>query len=121
MGNRSATMRIELCDARVCPPLISSHLVHRPENRLPTLYEVLLELHLVKSESDPLFMKKGVVGVFGIVQTKDGVIYPDDRIEFYQPIKIDPKSIRRKKANQNMDAKQKAKAKQRQISRETQE
>jgi putative ubiquitin-RnfH superfamily antitoxin RatB of RatAB toxin-antitoxin module len=41
----------------------------------------------------------------------DDTIYDGDRIELYRPILIDPKKIRRKKANQNKDTELKIKAK----------
>jgi putative ubiquitin-RnfH superfamily antitoxin RatB of RatAB toxin-antitoxin module len=68
-------------------------------------------MNIVKTRDDVLFQKKGAVGVFSIPLGPDDSIYDGDRIELYRPILIDPKKIRRKKANQNKDAELKTKAK----------
>jgi putative ubiquitin-RnfH superfamily antitoxin RatB of RatAB toxin-antitoxin module len=66
---------------------------------------------VVCSKDDVLFEKKGAIGVFSIPLGPNDPIYDGDRIELYRPILIDPKKIRRKKANQDKDAELKTKAK----------
>jgi putative ubiquitin-RnfH superfamily antitoxin RatB of RatAB toxin-antitoxin module len=107
-----------LCDARVSPPLITNHQIKLTSNKSEiTLLEALEQIGLVTSLNDPIFLKKGSVGVFGVPLTHDATVYAGDRIELYRPILIDPKTIRRKKANQNKDAVLQEKAKKRAINR----
>ena len=68
-------------------------------------------MKIVLSLDDQLFNKKGQIGVFGVTLSPQDIVYEGDRIELYRPILIDPKKIRRKKANQNKDAELKTKAK----------
>jgi putative ubiquitin-RnfH superfamily antitoxin RatB of RatAB toxin-antitoxin module len=118
VSNALSTIAVELCDARVLPPQITHHQIKLNSNKLEiTLLEALEQIGLVTSLNDPIFLKKGSVGVFGIPLTHDAAIYAGDRIELYRPILIDPKIIRRKKANQNKDAVLQEKAKKRAISR----
>ena len=113
-----STIEVELCDARVLPPQITVHQIKLNSKKLETtLLEALEQIGLVTSMNDPIFLKKGSVGVFGVPLTHDATIYAGDRIELYRPILIDPKTIRRKKANQNKDAVLQEKAKKRAISR----
>lgn len=118
VSNSLSTIAVELCDARVLPPQITHHQIKLNSNKLETtLLEALEQIGLVTSLNDPIFLKKGSVGVFGIPLTHDATVYAGDRIELYRPILIDPKTIRRKKANQNKDAVLQEKAKKRAINR----
>ena len=120
MVNENRLM-IELCDARVNPPSLTRYFLRQDASQTCTLFEALHQIDLIKSESDPLFMKKGRVGVFSITLGPRDTIYHGDRIELYQPILIDPKQIRRKKANQNKDAELKSKAQIRKNRKDSQE
>ena len=118
VANSLSTIEVELCDARVLPPQITVHQIKLNSKKLETtLLEALEQIGLVTSMNDPIFLKKGSVGVFGVPLTHDATVYAGDRIELYRPILIDPKTIRRKKANQNKDAVLQEKAKKRAISR----
>ncbi len=118
VANSLSTIEVELCDARVLTPQITVHQIKLNSKKLETtLLEALEQIGLVTSMNDPIFLKKGSVGVFGVPLTHDATIYAGDRIELYRPILIDPKTIRRKKANQNKDAVLQEKAKKRAISR----
>jgi putative ubiquitin-RnfH superfamily antitoxin RatB of RatAB toxin-antitoxin module len=105
------TIQLELFDARVSPPKHVFFTFTLSQSPSPSLLEVLLHMSTVKGRDDVLFEKKGAVGVFSIPLGPDDPIYDGDRIELYRPILIDPKKIRRKKANQNKDAELKTKAK----------
>jgi len=118
VSNSLSTIAVELCDARVLPPQITHHQIKLNSNKLETtLLEALEQIGLVTSLNDPIFLKKGSVGVFGVSLIHDATVYAGDRIELYRPILIDPKTIRRKKANQNKDAVLQEKAKKRAINR----
>ncbi len=98
VANSLSTIEVELCDARVLPPQITFHQIKLNSKKLETtLLEALEQIGLVTSMNDPIFLKKGSVGVFGVPMTHDATIYAGDRIELYRPILIDPKTIRRKK------------------------
>ena len=110
-SDKRTSIRIEIFDSRVSP---SKQLrIELPNNTdvAPSILDALQFATLVKSSEDPLFQKKNSVGVFGVALGPKDPIYDGDRIELYRPILIDPKKIRRKKANQNKDAELKTKAK----------
>jgi putative ubiquitin-RnfH superfamily antitoxin RatB of RatAB toxin-antitoxin module len=111
-GNKDQrdSLTIELCDARVNPPTIKKYALSQHKNESCSLLDALVQIELVKNQNDPLFLKKGSIGVFSVTLGPEDSIYDGDRIELYQPILIDPKQIRRKKANQNKDAELKTKA-----------
>ncbi len=120
-SNQNTWMSVELCDARQMPLVLTQHRIHSNETKTCHLFEVLYQLNLVKTIDDPIFQKKGQVGVFGVTLGPQDTVYDGDRIELYCPILIDPKKIRRKKANQNKDTELKTKAKirkDRKVSRE---
>jgi len=110
-SNQNPSIQVELCDARQSPPILTQHLIHTQDLKTCSLYEALFQMRIVKSLDDQLFMIKGQIGVFGITLSPQDTVYDGDRIELYRPILIDPKKIRRKKANQNKDAELKTKAK----------
>jgi len=105
------TIQLELFDAREPSPKQVFFSFTSSQTHSPSLLEALQYLNIVKTRDDVLFQKKGAVGVFSIPLGPDDPIYDGDRIELYRPILIDPKKIRRKKANQNKDAELKTKAK----------
>ncbi|MEI7426553.1 MAG: RnfH family protein [Betaproteobacteria bacterium] len=111
MGNDIKHIQLELFDGRIDPPVQTFFTLSLPSISAPTVFEALLHLQIVTSKDDPIFLKKGSIGVFSIVLGPDDTIYDGDRIELYRPILIDPKKIRRKKANQNKDTELKIKAK----------
>ena len=104
-------IQLELFDARESPPRQVFFTLKPHQAPTTSLLEALLHMNIVKDRDDVLFQKKGAVGVFSVPLGPDDPIYDGDRIELYRPILIDPKKIRRKKANQNKDAELKTKAK----------
>jgi putative ubiquitin-RnfH superfamily antitoxin RatB of RatAB toxin-antitoxin module len=111
MGNEIKHIQLELFDGRNDPPIQTFFSLSATSKRAPTVFEALLHLQIVNTKDDLIFQKKGSIGVFSIVLGPDDTIYDGDRIELYRPILIDPKKIRRKKANQNKDTELKIKAK----------
>ena len=65
----------------------------------------LVKAGLAQGQDDPVLARKGCYGVFGKRKDWESPIYEGDRLELYSPLLIDPKAVRRKKANQNQDAK----------------
>lgn len=104
-------LALELFDSRVTPPRQLKFQVPVRQELPTTLFDALVQLQLVTTRDDPLFQKKGGVGVFSIPLGPNDPVYEGDRIELYREILIDPKKARRKKANQNKDAELKTKAK----------
>ena len=112
MENESRkTIQLELFDARESLPQQSLFTITSDLSPTVSLLDALKHMNIVKDRDDALFLKKGAVGVFSVPLGPDDPIYTGDRIELYRPILIDPKKIRRKKANQNKDAELKTKAK----------
>ena len=105
------TIQLELFDARESLPKQVFFSFAPTQSSVPSLFEALLHMNIVKNRDDVLFQQKGAIGVFSIPLGPDDPVYDGDRIELYRPILIDPKKIRRKKANQNKDAELKTKAK----------
>jgi putative ubiquitin-RnfH superfamily antitoxin RatB of RatAB toxin-antitoxin module len=71
----------------------------------PTVGLALVKAGIVQSPNDPILARKGCFGVFGKRKDWDSPIYEGDRLELYSALLVDPKAVRRKKANQNQDAK----------------
>jgi putative ubiquitin-RnfH superfamily antitoxin RatB of RatAB toxin-antitoxin module len=106
MGTRSAnTFNILICDAREGEPKLSPFVLELASHESPTVGLALLKAGIARSPNDPTLSRKGCFGVFGKRKDWDSPIYVDDRLELYSPLLIDPKMVRRKKANQNQDAK----------------
>ncbi|QWD99009.1 RnfH family protein [Polynucleobacter sp. MG-5-Ahmo-C2] len=101
----SPSLNLLLCDAREGEPVLSMFTLELKEGELATVGLVLVRAGIATGQDDPLIAQKGCFGVFGKRKDWDSPIYPGDRLELYSPLLIDPKSIRRKKANQNQDAK----------------
>lgn len=116
--DKQLEISIDLCDARQIPPRITKIKLSRLNTDQPWFVgQALLVAGIAKSADDPEISRKGAFGIFGVRQTWNDPIYDGDRLELYQPILIDPKLSRRKKANQRKDAKLQSKARQRALDR----
>ncbi|QWD63535.1 RnfH family protein [Polynucleobacter sp. MWH-UH2A] len=98
-------LNIWLCDARAGEPNLKPFELVIKSDESPTVGLALVKAGLVFSQDDPALARKGCFGVFGKRKDWDSPIYEGDRLELYSPLLIDPKAVRRKKANQNQDAK----------------
>jgi len=96
---------LELCDARNGEPILRRFQLVLNDGEVPTVGLALVKAGLATGPDDPVLARKGCFGVFGKRKDWDSPIYPGDRLELYSPLLIDPKKVRRKKANQNQDAK----------------
>jgi putative ubiquitin-RnfH superfamily antitoxin RatB of RatAB toxin-antitoxin module len=103
MSRRS--LDIVLCDARQGEPVLKPFLLLLSNDELPTVGLALIKAGIAKGPNDPILARKGCFGVFGKRKEWDSPLYPGDRLELYSALLIDPKTVRRKKANQNQDAK----------------
>ena len=98
-------LEIWICDARgEAPKTILFQLV-LAANEVATVGLALQKAGITNGPNDPVLSRKGSFGVFGKRKDWDSPIYAGDRLELYSPLLIDPKTVRRKKANQNQDAK----------------
>ena len=96
---------IVLCDAREGEPSLRPFKLILGTSELATVGLALIKAGIAAGPDDPVLARKGCFGVFGKRKDWDSPIYEGDRLELYSPLLIDPKSVRRKKANQNQDAK----------------
>jgi putative ubiquitin-RnfH superfamily antitoxin RatB of RatAB toxin-antitoxin module len=103
MGDRH--IDIEICDARQGEPVLKPFKLVLDKGELATVGLAIVRAGLASGVDDPVLARKGCFGVFGKRKDWDSPIYPGDRLELYSPLLIDPKTVRRKKANQNQDAK----------------
>ena len=103
MAERS--LELTLCDARQGEPNLKPFKLVVATDELPTVGLALVKAGIATSPDDPVLARKGCFGVFGKRKEWDSPIYDGDRLELYSPLLIDPKTVRRKKANQNQDAK----------------
>ncbi|APB99315.1 RnfH family protein [Polynucleobacter asymbioticus] len=99
------TLNIWICDARQGAPVLKPFQLMIPQEELATIGLALVKAGLAQGQDDPVLARKGCFGVFGKRKDWDSPIYEGDRLELYSPLLIDPKTVRRKKANQNQDAK----------------
>ena len=98
-------LEIWICDARgEAPKTILFQLV-LAANEVATVGLALQKAGIANGPNDPVLSRKGSFGVFGKRKDWDSPIYAGDRLELYSHLLIDPKTVRRKKANQNQDAK----------------
>ncbi len=97
-------MDLLICDARGDEPRLMPFTLTMPTGLLPTVGEALVQAGLASGPDDPLWTRKGAFGVFGKRKEWDSPLYDGDRLELYAPLQIDPKTVRRKRANQNRDA-----------------
>ena len=101
-------MEFLICDARGDQPVLRTFTLKLPAGLVATVGEVLAQAGLASGPEDLGFSRKGAYGVFGKRKEWDSPIYDGDRLELYAPLQIDPKTVRRKRANQNRDAHLKA-------------
>ncbi|SNX28310.1 hypothetical protein SAMN06295945_0636 [Polynucleobacter meluiroseus] len=104
-GVPNTAIDIWLCDARLGEPTLKLFTCHLPLNATATVGQALMQAGIASGPADPILARKGCFGVFGKRKDWDSPIYDGDRLELYSPLLIDPKTVRRKKANQNQDAK----------------
>jgi len=57
-----------------------------------------IELSGLRDRYPQLFPVAGSVGIYGKLCTEDTVLHDGDRIEFYRPLRADPKEARRNRA-----------------------
>ena len=98
-------LNLMLCDARQGEPALKPFKLLLEESQLATVGLALVKAGLASGPDDPVIARKGCFGVFGKRKDWDSPIYEGDRLELYSPLLVDPKAVRRKKANQNQDAK----------------
>ena len=98
-------MDIWICDARFGEPELKPYQLIVEAGESATVGLALIKIGITQGSEDPVLARKGCFGVFGKRKDWDSPIYPGDRLELYSPLLIDPKTVRRKKANQNQDAK----------------
>ncbi len=98
-------IHLTLCDARQGEPVLKPFQLLLDEGQSATVGLALLRAGIAAGADDPVLARKGCFGVFGKRKDWDSPIYNGDRLELYSPLLIDPKTVRRKKANQNQDAK----------------
>lgn len=101
----SQILNIWLCDARRGEPNLKPFELVINSGESPTVGLALVKAGFALNQEDPAIASKGCFGVFGKRKEWDSPIYEGDRLELYSPLLIDPKAVRRKKANQNQDAK----------------
>ncbi|OHC09495.1 MAG: hypothetical protein A2X74_04645 [Polynucleobacter sp. GWA2_45_21] len=101
----SKSMKILICDARLGEPKLNPFTLHLSPSEAPTVGLTLVKAGIAQGPDDPVLARKGCFGVFGKRKDWDSPIYDGDRLELYSPLLVDPKAVRRKKANQNQDAK----------------
>jgi putative ubiquitin-RnfH superfamily antitoxin RatB of RatAB toxin-antitoxin module len=99
------SLDIVLCDARLGEPELRPFKLLLDVNESATVGMALVKSGIATGQDDPVLARKGCFGVFGKRKDWDSPIYAGDRLELYSPLLIDPKKVRRKKANQNQDAK----------------
>ena len=96
---------ILICDARLGEPQLKPFTLHFSPGDAPTVGLALIKAGIARGPEDSILARKGCFGVFGKRKDWDSPIYEGDRLELYSPLLVDPKAVRRKKANQNQDAK----------------
>ncbi|QWD16795.1 RnfH family protein [Polynucleobacter paneuropaeus] len=106
-----------ICDARGEVPKITPFQLTLAPNEKATVGLALQKAGIATGPNDPVLARKGCFGVFGKRKDWDSPIYAGDRLELYSALLIDPKTVRRKKANQNQDAKFQAAASRRKARR----
>jgi putative ubiquitin-RnfH superfamily antitoxin RatB of RatAB toxin-antitoxin module len=98
-------MEILICDARLGEPDIKPFTLYLGPSETPTVGLALIQAGIAQDPHDSVLARKGCFGVFGKRKDWDSLLYEGDRLELYSPLLVDPKAVRRKKANQNQDAK----------------
>ena len=98
-------LEIWICDARGEVPKITPFQLTLAPNEKATVGLALQKAGIATGPNDPVLARKGCFGVFGKRKDWDSPIYAGDRLELYSALLIDPKTVRRKKSNQILDAK----------------
>ena len=101
-------MELLICDARGDEPVLRPFTLQVRAGFAPTVGEALVQAGLASGPEDARFARKGAYGVFSKSNDRNSTLYDGDRLELYAPLQIDPKTVRRKRANQNRDAHLKA-------------
>jgi len=101
----SQSIEILICDARLGEPHLNPFTLYLSPPEAPTVGLALIKAGIAQGPKDPSLARKGCFGVFGKRKDWDSPIYEGDRLELYSGLLVDPKAVRRKKANQNQDAK----------------
>ena len=101
----SNSIEILICDTRKGDPVLQLFQMKLADGQSATVGQALLQVGVATRPEDPALARKGCFGVFGKRKDWDSRIYEGDRLELYSMLLIDPKTVRRKKANQNQDAK----------------
>ncbi|WP_114689489.1 RnfH family protein [Polynucleobacter necessarius] len=96
---------LTLCDARQGDLELRPFKLILEAGEVATVGVALVRAGIATGPDDPVLARKGCFGVFGKRKDWDSRIYAGDRLELYSPLLIDPKTVRRKKAHQNQDAK----------------
>jgi putative ubiquitin-RnfH superfamily antitoxin RatB of RatAB toxin-antitoxin module len=104
-GRSVLTLNLIISDARGVVPQLTPFKLNLGSNDCPTVGLALQKAGIATASDDPVLARKGCFGVFGKRKDWDSPIYDGDRLELYAPLLVDPKAVRRKKANQNQDAK----------------
>jgi len=99
------SLDIFICDARGEVPQLTPFSLNLDPHERATVGLALQKAGLATGSDDPRISRKGCFGVFGKRKDWDSPLYEGDRLELYAPLLVDPKAVRRKKANQNQDAK----------------
>jgi putative ubiquitin-RnfH superfamily antitoxin RatB of RatAB toxin-antitoxin module len=110
-------LNILLCDARDGQTKLTHLTLDFGPDESPTVGLALQKAGVAIAAEDPKLARKGCFGVFGKRKDWDSPLYEGDRLELYSPLLVDPKAVRRKKANQNQDAKFQAAASKRKARR----
>jgi len=98
-------IQILICDARAAELVLTPFNLRLKAEEVATVGLAITQAGIAKGPDDPILFRKGCFGVFGKRKDWDSPIYAGDRLELYSPLLIDPKTVRRKKANQSQDAK----------------
>jgi uncharacterized protein len=98
-------LQLVLCDARQGEPELKPFQLQIDDGESATVGLALVKAGFAHGKDDPSLSRKGCYGVFGKRKEWDSPIYSGDRLELYSSLLIDPKTVRRKKANQRQDAK----------------
>jgi putative ubiquitin-RnfH superfamily antitoxin RatB of RatAB toxin-antitoxin module len=101
----SEILNLWLCDARLGTPELKALTLKIAADESATVGLALMQWGIAANPEDAAQARKGCFGVFGKRKDWDSPIYEGDRLELYAPLLIDPKMVRRKRANQNQDAK----------------
>lgn len=103
MSNKA--IKILICDARQAKPKLSTFSLKLEPSEPATVGLALVRAGFANGPDDPSLSRKGCFGVFGKRKDWDSPLYEGDRLELYSPLLVDPKAVRRKRANQSQDAK----------------